>query len=699
MSEGEAQPHQQGAQLDLPPGAIQVLEGSTFMLSDSLGDVQPESVAGLYHEDTRHLNRFVLTVNGAAPVVLTSREVDTYSATFFTTNPGLDGIPAKSLTIRRHRFVGDGMRETIGIRNHLRQPVNLEVRLSCGADFADLFEVKGKEFRKAGRTTSQHDPGHSLLAFEYEHDTFRVATKVHASIDARVDGDDLVWRVRVEPLSEWHTGIEVLVHLDDEVKEPTHEAFGEPERRATRVLRKWQDEVPEVTSGFDVVWHTMERSVIDLASLRLQACVDGNEYSLPAAGLPWFMAIFGRDTLITSYQSMWVGPELARGALTALAAFQGTEMNDFKDEEPGKILHEIRYGELTTLGQKPHRPYYGSLDSTPLWLIVLHEYWRWTGDEGPVRSLEPNARRALEWMERYGDLDGDGYLEFATRSPQGLRVQSWKDSWNGLMFADGSLPEVPIAPAEVQGYAYDARIRLAEMAERVWRDAELAERLRSEAEALAARFNEDFWIEGRGGYYAVALDKDKRPIDSMTSNMGHLLWSGIVPRRRARVVARQLFTPAMWSGWGIRTMSWDDLGYSPIGYHIGTVWPHDNSIIAAGLARYGFRSEANRIASAMLAAAGYTDFRLPEVFAGYSRDEAPFPVRYPTASSPQAWATGAPFLWFRLALGLKPKAGELVIDPLVPEDLGRVGLKGIHGAGSRWELWAEGTEGEITGMS
>ncbi|HYZ10455.1 MAG TPA: glycogen debranching N-terminal domain-containing protein, partial [Actinomycetota bacterium] len=492
MTEADEKVAQQGAQVDLPPGAIQVLEGSTFMLSDPLGDVEPGSVAGLYHEDTRHLNRFVFTVNGASPVVLTSQEVDYYSASFFTTNPALDGVAPKSLTIRRHRFVGDGLRETIRVRNHLREPVDLELRLSCGADFADLFEVKGKEFRKAGRITTAHDPGRSLLAFEYEHESFHVATRVHASADARVDGDDLLWRVRIEPLSEWHTGVEVLLHLEDQVKEPTHGSFGEPERQATRVLKKWQAEVPEVTGGFDVVWHTMERSVIDLASLRLQACVEGNEYSLPAAGLPWFMAIFGRDTLITSYQSMWVGPELARGALAALAGFQGTEMNDFKDEEPGKILHEIRYGELTALGMKPHRPYYGSLDSTPLWLIVLHEYWRWTGDEGPVRSLEPNARAALEWMERYGDLDGDGYLEYATRSPQGLRTQSWKDSWNGLLFADGSLPEVPIAPAEVQGYAYDARIRLADMAERVWRDRELAERLRSDADALARRFNRDF---------------------------------------------------------------------------------------------------------------------------------------------------------------------------------------------------------------
>jgi len=504
-----------------------------------------------------------------------------------------------------------------------------------------------------------------------------------------------VWDLRIDPLSEWHTGVEVLVRVDEEVKEPTHETFGEPERQATRVLRKWQDEVPEVAAGNDIVWHVIEKSVVDLASLRLQACVEGNEFSLPAAGLPWFMAIFGRDTLITSYQAMWVGPELAKGALTALAGFQGTEVNDFKDEEPGKILHEIRFGELTALGSKPHRPYYGSVDSTPLWLIVLNEYWRWTGDDETVRALEQNARRALEWVERHGDLDGDGFLEYATRSPQGLRTQSWKDSWNGLLFANGSLPDVPIAPAEVQGYAFDARVRLAELAERVWGDGDLAARLRKDADALFQRFNEDFWVEGRGGYYAVGLDRDKRPIDSMTSNMGHLLWSGIVPEDRAAVVARQLFTDAMWSGWGVRTTSWDDLGYNPIGYHIGSVWPHDNSIVSAGLARYGLREEANRIAVAMLEASTYTDFRLPEVFAGYSRDEAPFPVRYPTASSPQAWATAAPFLWFRVVLGLEPRNRALTVDPIVPEELGRVALRGLHAFGERWDVKAWKTTGSV----
>jgi len=678
----------QGAQVDIDQGAIQVLDGSTFMISDQFGDVREGSAAGLYHEDTRHLSRWVLTLNGARPILLTSEEVDYYSAAFFLTNPDLDGLPSKSVTIQRHRFVGDGMRETIRLRNHLRHPVRCELRLAVGADFGDLFEVKGKDFRKGGDTSRAHDPDHPLLSFRYRHETFEAATNVHPSQHGRVDGDDLVWNVEIEPLGVWETGVVVGVTLDEQVMEPTHETFGEPERQATKVLRMWQDEVPQVAGGADLVWHIFDKSVVDLASLRLHACVKGNEYSLPAAGLPWFMAIFGRDTLITSYQSMWVGPELARGALEALASFQGTEVNDFKDEEPGKILHEIRFGELAALGLKPHRPYYGAADSTPLWLILLSEYWRWTGDDETVNKLRDNAIRALAWIDRHGDLDGDGYIEYRTRSAQGLRTQGWKDSWDGIQFADGNVPDTPIALCEVQGYAFDAKVRAAELAEAVWKDPELASRLRTEAETLRSRFNEDFWLEDRGGYYAVGLDKDKRAIDSMTSNVGHLLWSGIVPEERAAVVARQLFDDAMWSGWGVRTMSWKDLGYNPIGYHVGTVWPHDNSIVAAGLARYGFRDEANRIALSMFRAAGFTEYRLPEVFAGYSMGEAPFPVRYPTACSPQAWATAAPFLWFRLILGLEPQNGSLVVDPRVPEELGRIAFKGIHAFGRRWDIKA-----------
>jgi glycogen debranching enzyme len=684
----------QGAQKDIELGSIQVLEGSTFMVSDARGDVHDGSVAGLYHEDTRHLNRFELTVGGKTPTLLTSNEVDYYSAAFFMTNPELDGLEPKALTVQRHRFVGDGLRETITVRNHTQEPIEVEVRLACGADFADLFEVRLAEFFKAGECRKDHDFARGHLHFEYEHELFKAATQITSS-DARADGDDLVWDCSIEARGVWHTGVLVALTLDEQKKEPSHEDFGEPEREATKVLKKWQAETPEVTSGFDVVWHVMEKSVTDLASLRLQACVKGNEYSLPAAGLPWFMAIFGRDTLISSYQSLWVGPELAKGALEALAGFQGTEMNDFKDEEPGKMLHEIRFGELTTIGQKPHRPYYGSSDSTPLWLILLHEYWRWTGDDAPAKQLKDNALRALEWIDTYGDLDGDGFIEYETRSKQGLRTQCWKDSWNGLQFADGTVPDLPIAPSEVQGYAYDAKRRTADVAERVWGDAELASRLRKEAEELFARFNDAFWSDERGGFYAVGLDKDKKRIDSITSNMGHLLWSGIVPEDRAKKLVDHFFSDGMWSGWGVRTMSWDDAGYNPIGYHIGTVWPHDNSLIAAGLYRYGFREEANRIAASLLEAAEYTDWRLPEVFAGYSRGEAPFPVRYPTASSPQAWATAAPFLWFRLAMGLDVKDGQAVIDPQLPESLGEMGLKGIHAAGRRWEFTGKGSKGEI----
>lgn len=683
----------QGAQVDVEQGAIQVLDGSTFMISDQYGDVHPGTAAGLYQEDTRHVSRWVLTLSGSRPIVLTSNEVDYYSAAFFLTNPDLDGIPGKSLTLQRHRFVGDGLRETIRLRNHVREPIRCELRLSVAADFGDLFEVKGKAFRKGGRVTTDHDPGHPRLAFRYRHETFEAATSVHATQHCELDGDDLVWRVELEPLGVWETGVVVEFEIDEEITEPTHETFGEPERQATKVLRKWQDEVPRVAGGYDIVWHVFDKSVVDLASLRLHACVQGNEYSLPAAGLPWFMAIFGRDTLITSYQSMWVGPELARGALEALAGFQGTEVNDFKDEEPGKILHEIRFGELAELGMKPHRPYYGSVDSTPLWLIVLSEYWRWTGDDATAKSLQDNAMRALEWIDQHGDLDGDGYVEYRTRSPQGLRTQGWKDSWNGIQFADGTIPQVPVALCEVQGYAYDAKLRMAELAEAVWGEPDLASRLRSQAEGLRDRFNDDFWIDDRGGYYAVGLDADKRRIDSMTSNMGHLLWSGIVAQDRAGVVARQLMSDAMWSGWGVRTLSWDDLGYNPIGYHVGPVWPHDNSIVAAGLERYGFREEANRIAVAMLRASEYTEYRLPEVFAGYSKDEAPFPVRYPTASSPQAWATAAPFLWFRLALGMRPSDGRLSAEPLVPPELGSVRFEGVHALGRRWNVWGEGSQG------
>jgi glycogen debranching enzyme len=678
--------------------SINVLQGSAFMLSDLAGDIHAGSTAGLFYEDTRYLNALVLTVNGRTPEILSAANADYNAAAFFLTNPELEGLRAESISIQRYRSVDEVADEVVLVQSHVNEEVTLTIRLACGTDFADLFEVKGMNVVKRGKLSTSHDPERGFLLFEYNHADFQAATRIHSSERPEIDGDDFVFRVQLPPRGSWKTRIQVAFRPGE-----AHQPLVFADREASRVLRAWREndyvqqwrtEAPRLETDWDLLKLVYDKSIVDLAALRLHATVEGNEFSLPAAGLPWFMAIFGRDTLITAYQSLLVGPELARGALFALAGLQGKEVNDFKDEEPGKILHEIRFGELTVLGEKPHRPYYGSADATPLFPILLSEYWRVTGDSVTVAALRDNALAALGWIDEHGDRDGDGYVEYDTRSSQGLDNQGWKDSWDGVVFADGTLPGRPIAMCEIQGYAFDAKLRLAELAERVWGEPELAATLRQQASALFDRFNEDFWIEERGGYYAVALDGKKRRVDSLTSNVGHLLWSGIVPEDRARKVADQLFSPPMWTGWGVRTLSTDDVSYNPIGYHVGTVWPHDNSLIAAGLYRYGFREEANRIASAMVEAAGYTDFRLPEVFAGYPRADSRVPVRYPTASSPQAWATGAPFLWLRMLLGIEVVDGAVRSDPVVPPKCGETVMRGVHALGKRFDVSSDGTVDE-----
>ncbi len=678
---------------------VHVLQGSAFMLTDPAGDIHDGSIAGLFHEDTRYLNRFVLTVDGQSPIVLSASNADYNAAAFFLTNPELDGVLGESMSIQRYRSIDEVVDEVVLVQNHLNEEAALTVRLSFGSDFADLFEVKDMHVEKRGTLSTSHDPERAFLLFEYRHGDFHAATRIHSSERPEIDGDDFVFDLRLAPRATWKTRLQVAFRVGEAFQPLLFQ-----DREASRVLRawretdyvqKWRDEAPKLEADWDLLKLVYEKSVVDLAALRLHATVEGNDFSLPAAGLPWFMAIFGRDTLITAYQSLFIGPELARGALNALAGLQGKEVNDFKDEEPGKILHEIRFGELTVLGEKPHRPYYGTADATPLFLVLLSEYWRVTKDDATVQALRDNALRALEWIDKFGDRDGDGYVEYDTRSSQGLENQGWKDSWDGVRFADGSVAGLPIAMCEIQGYAYDAKVRLAELAEQVWDDAELAQSLRQQAAALYEKFNEDYWIGERGGYYAVALDGEKRKVDSLTSNMGHLLWSGIVPEDRARILVQQLFSPAMWSGWGVRTLSADDNGYNPIGYHTGTVWPHDNSLISAGLYRYGFREEAMRIVSAMIEAAGYTDYRLPEVFAGYPRSDSRVPVRYPTASSPQAWATASPFLWLRLVLGMEVDNGAISTAPLPLPRCEWIALRGAHALGKRFDVRSDGTITEL----
>jgi glycogen debranching enzyme len=389
------------------------------------------------------------------------------------------------------------------------------------------------------------------------------------------------------------------------------------------------------------------------------------------------MALFGRDSLITAYQALPFQPHLARTALEALTDLQAKDFDDFRDAEPGKIPHELRFGELTKLGERPHSPYYGTHDATPLYLILMDEYERWTQDRDFVRSLKPAAMAALTWIEKYGDPDGDGYLEYRTRSREGLVNQCWKDSWNSILFHDGSIAKGPVATCEIQGYAYDARIRTARLAREVWEDATLSESLEADGRALKERFNRDYWVASRN-QYAFALDGQKRQVDAMTSNAGQLLWSGIVAEDRAAGLVRRLMSEQMFSGWGIRTMSTEDRGYNPIEYHNGTVWPHDTALIAEGMRRYGFRREASILALALVQAAAAFAYRLPEVFAGFPREATEMPVEYPTASRPQAWAAGAPLMALRTALGLDAIDGQVRSDPHLTEGWGKVELVGVE---------------------
>jgi glycogen debranching enzyme len=681
---------------ELGPNAVSVLEGGSFMYSDAAGDVPGGSIGGLVHHDTRFLSRWEFTINGARMHVLSAGTVAHYSAAFFLTNPELPDLPANTVCARRLRFVGEGMHERIEVQNWTGKPVSIQPRLAVSTDFADILEIKETVRDRSDRITRAHASDGSAMVFSYTNGSFNVRTEVRAEPAAsRVDGDDLVWDLHLEPRQTWSCELHIPLRYGETETAPIHRDFEDVSQFGTDPASVWGATKPRLESDSDLLEDVYHQGALDLAAMRIEKRIGGQQVILLSAGLPWFLTIFGRDTLITGYQTVSFSPDMARGALLKLAAHQGRDVDDFTDQEPGKIMHEYRSGELTRLGQRPYAPYFGTVDATQLWLILFSEYWRWTRDDEFVRGLRDNAYAALRWIDGYGDLDHDGYVEYATRSPQGLGNHCWRDSWDGVQFADGSIPVLPIATCEAQGYTYDAKLRFAELAAGPFGDPESAGRLRAEAEQLKERFNRDFWIDERGGYYAIGLDGDKRRIDSMTSNMGHLLWSGIVPAERATTVARQLMSEHMFSGWGVRTTSTMDDGYNPIGYHMGTVWPHDNSIIAQGLARYGFRDEANRIIMAMLDAARFTNHRLPEAFSGYDRSAGRNPVQYPTACSPQAWATAAPCLFLRTLLGLDVHDNRVILDPRIPERLGRIVLHGSHAFGQRWDLEAVGSQGQV----
>ena len=647
---------------------MSVVSPGAYCVSDGMGDFDGSSGVGLFYWDMRHLSELRLRVGGARLVPL-GAWVRGSEAEFALAA----GIGPEGVDVVRRRFLGGGMEEEILLSNEAGVAVEVSLHLECAADFRDILELRGfGEAAERGEVLEEAEDGG--LRFAYRRGEFRRGTRVRVEgegIEPRAEPGCLSFEAHLEP--EETRVVRVSVELEE----------GGREVRLPESASLYAG-APKLETGSEALRRSWERSVEDLETLGFDA---GEGVIVPAAGAPWFMALFGRDSLITGYQTMILGPEPAKNTLRALARYQATERDDFRDAEPGKIPHELRRGELAFFGEIPETPYYGTTDATPLFLILLHEVWRWTADEDLVRELEGAARQALAWISDHSDKTPGGYVAYATRSTAGLANQGWKDSEDSMLFHDGTRARPPIAPCEVQGYVYDAYLRTAELAETIWGDQSLAAELESAAADLKESFDRDFWMEDRG-YYALALDGAGRKVDSVTSNAGHLLWSGIVPPEKARLVTDALMDEKLFGGWGIRTMAEGEGGYDPDSYHDGSVWPHDNALIVAGLQRYGFREEANRVAAALLDAAPHFDYRLPEVFAGYPRNEGDGPVEYPLSCSPQAWAAGTVPLLVRAMLGVEPdpENRRLLSDPVLPESVENLRLEDVPAFGKRFSL-------------
>jgi glycogen debranching enzyme len=686
----------ESAPLGQPGGTVTLVEGSAFAISGRSGDIVPGTPQGLFFRDTRFLSQLELRVNGQQPEPLAAETPEPFSAVFVSRTRPRPGQADSTLMVFRYRYIGRGMREDIVLRNFGDEPAFCLVELVVQSDFAGLFEVKEGRPQAVGERTTEVGEGH--FVFGHRYGSSRRGARLHFSQPAQVSGDLAVFEIIVPPKGQWTTCLQLTPSIDGEEIEPRY-TCGQPVERATPVerLAKWRRQIPLVDTDHDGLRTVTARSAEDLGALRIFD-PDYPERAVIAAGAPWFMTLFGRDSLITSWMALLVDPELALGVLQTLARFQGNDVDPRNDEEPGRILHEMRFGDAASLSLGGGRVYYGTADATPLFVMLLGELRRWGLAAEVVDQLLPHADRAMAWIEDFGDGDGDGYVEYQRATDRGLYNQGWKDSWDGVRFATGETARTPIALCEVQGYVYGAYLARAHFAAEAG-DGAVAERFRAKAADLKRAFNRDFWLEDRG-WFALGLDADKRPVDSLASNMGHCLWTGIVDEEKAPLVAERLLSRDMFSGWGIRTLASSMGGYNPISYHCGSVWPHDNAIIAAGLMRYGFVDEAQRVVTAMLDAALSQGGRLPELFSGLDREELPSVVSYPTSCSPQAWAAASPLLFLRTLLRLDPWVphGKVWLSPVLPEGIEYLRVDRIPLAGRRVTVEVSDTNVKVEGL-
>ena len=672
--------------------ALVIKEHNHFTLFDPEGNIPiGNSVGlGLYLGDTRHLSGYEVSLGKVQPVMLVSTAQLGYAAEEQLTNRDLTvrrkTVRKETLLVSRERLAHDaGFYEEITMQNFNTFPVEIEAHVRFVSDFADIFEVRG-----VGRTQrGVHRPpvvsGDTVtLVYDGLDDRHYETALTFDPLPTRLTASTMTYRARVGALSRSVVRVRITARVTTDHTEAAGRSPDATPRAGAQIARakesytEWLAEATQVTTDNRLFDTAISRSLGDLRLLVNQL---GDRWYF-AAGIPWFATLFGRDSLITGLQTLAWNPALAAGILRLLAEHQGTKEDEWRDEEPGKILHELRTGELALTNRIPHTPYYGSIDATPLFILLAATYYEWTGDAALIRDLLPNILAALDWCRVYGDRDGDGYVEYARRSSKGLANQGWKDSGEGIMFRDGRLPNPPIALVEVQGYVYAAYRGIAGVLRALGGDhGERARDLDERAAALKERFNQDFWMP-EANYYALGLDGKKRQVDAITSNPGQALWTGIIAEERVGAVIQRLLDDHLFSGWGIRTLARDNDAYNPLGYHLGTVWPHDNSLIAAGMQRYGFGAAANQVLTALYEAAlQFPYYRLPELFCGIARTAYGVPIGYPVACSPQAWAAASLPFMLSETLGLHPSDGGRVLSiqsPVLPSWLGHVQVRGLR---------------------
>ena len=672
---------------------LTLIDGKTFLSTNVAGDIMPPgaSEVGFFFHDTRFLSHLELRVNRRQAIILSSSTEKTFVSQIELTAARANvresfDLPENTVHIRRQQLISpEAFFDRLTFLNFNRGLVKLSVELWFDADFADVFEVRGMKREQHGQFYRSVRQGNCLVfAYRGLDNTLRQTVIEMSPIPTSLEDRVGYWEFELGAGEEKR--IDIAVHPmigEKQTKSNSTVHFSSCLNERRERYARWETNVTHFSSSHGIFDEVLSTAVSDFHSLKIS---DGSE-GIVAAGIPWFATMFGRDSLIASFQALLLDPQLACDTLRVLARHQGKENNNWRDEEPGKILHEYRQGEMTRAGEMPFSPYFGSLDSTPLFLILLSETYNWTANEELVRELLPAAYKALEWIDQHGDLDKDGFLEYARRSPKGLANQSWKDSWDANMRPDGSLPASPIAPIEIQGYVYDAKFRMASLL-RSFGDTSRADKLKREALAMARRL-ESYWMVD-SSYYAIALDNEKKRVEIVSSNPGHLLFSRAVTRERARLIVKRLMQPDMFSGWGWRTLSEKEPTFNPLSYHRGSVWPHDNALIAHGMALNGFRGPALHVMTSLFEAAlNFRDYRLPELFCGVQRRDQDEPVHYPVSCSPQAWASGSWFLILTSILGLRPSAPrkELnIFNPQLPAWLDHLQIRNLNVGNSRIDL-------------